>query len=307
MKLRPLLLLILGLLCSSTTDAQLWKKFKKQAKDKFKEKLEDKVVNEISEDVSNRAMSKIDKLYEELWRKSYNDANGEDLNQEEFEELLSKAGDDITQAMGELNKAADVPPQYDFNVIVDYSSVDFDGEKHRSEIYFSRTEAIMGLVVESKEGQVITVMDAERDLMVIYNDKKGKKSAQAIPALFTMAKALSLTSEEAQSYQFSMSPTGRTESIAGYRSKEYSGEDEDSTFKFYMSAELPFDWRESYGELIKSVIPKMYDENEQAFEGMMMKATETEKKSGKSNYWEVNKISTMRTTLLKSDYEFVGI
>lgn len=307
MKLRLFLCLITGLICCNNINAQLWKKFKEQTKEKLKERIEDKVVNEISEDVSNRAMEKIDNLYEDLWRKSYNDANGEDLNQEEFEQLLAETGENFNEALGELNKAADVPDQYRFNVIVDYSSVDFEGEEMRSEMYFSRTEAIMGILVESHNGQVITVMDAERDLMVMYSDKNGKRSAQAIPALFTMASALSLTSHEAQAYELTMTATGNTQTIAGYRSKEYKGEDEEGTFRFYMSNELPFDWRNSYGELIKSVIPKMYDQNEKALEGMMMKATETRKDSGKSNYWEVKKISKMTTTLQKSDYEFAGI
>jgi len=307
MKLRFFLCLMLAIFSSNAMEAQIWKKFKKQANEKFKEKLEDKVVNEISEDLSNRAMSKVDKLYENLWRKSYNEANGEDLNEEEFEALLTSAGNDLNEALGELNKAADVPEQYEFNVIVDYSSVGFDGKELRSEMYFSRTEAIMGILVESDKGQVITVMDAERDLMVMYSDKNGKRSAQAIPALFTMATALSLSSEEAQSYQLPMSPTGKSKNIAGYRSKEYIGEDDESTFRFYMSNELPFDWRNSYGELLKSVIPKMYDENEKALEGMMMETSETQKDTGKKSFWKVNKISKMKTSLNKSEYEFAGI
>lgn len=87
-------------------------------------------------------------------------------------------------------------------------------------------------MIESDAGQVITVMYAQRDLMGMFSNKNGKKSAQAIPALFTISTALSLTSQEAQSYQLSMNATGNSQSIAGYRTKEYQGEDEGSNFKF---------------------------------------------------------------------------
>ena len=288
-------------------EGQLWKKFKEKTEEKFKKRVEDKVVNEVSEDISNRAMQKVDEIYDDLWRKTYNNANDEDLSEEEFEAMLSELGGDLNEALGELNKAADVPNQYDFNVIVDHSSIDENGEKMKSEMYFSRTEGIMGILTERDKGQLITVLDADRDLMVMFNDKNGERSAQAIPAMFTMASMLSMTSEEAQNYELNMQTAGGSKTIAGYNCKKYIAEDEESTFTFYISNELPFDWRSSYGELLKSVVPKMYDENENKLEGMIMQSTETNKRTGKKSYWEVNKISRLNTTILKSDFTFTGI
>lgn len=293
-------------MCATTGEAQIWKKLKKNVEDKISERIEDKVVNEISEDIADRAMNNIDKIYEDLWRKSYNDANGEDLSEEEFEEMISSMGDDLNEALGELNKAADVPDRYDFNIIVDHTNIDKNGNKTRSEMYFSRTEGIMGIVAETDGKQTTIVMDAENDLMVIYNDNNGQKTAQAIPSMFTMASVLSMTSEESTTYRMPMKPSGRSKSIAGYNSKEFVGEDDDSTYSIYMSTELPFDWRNSYGELLKSVVPKMYEENEQKFEGMMMRFDEKDKTSGKTTEWFVNKISRLNTSLVKSDYDFKG-
>lgn len=307
MKITTFLFTSLFLVFASNADAQLWKKFKENTKDKISKRVQDKIENEISEDLANRAMQKVDNLYEDLWRKSYNDANDEDLSKEEFEDLLKQTGDDLNEALGELNKAADVPPSYNFNVIVDYISTDPSGDELRSEMYFSRSEGIMGILTDNNDKQSIMVMDAENDLMVIYNDINGKRTAQAIPAMFTMTSALSMTSTEAMEYRLPLKLSGRTATIAGYSSREYVGEDEESTFSMYFSNELPFDWRESYGELIKSIVPKMYDENEQKFEGMMMKSVDTNKQTGKSNYWEVKKISNMKTRILKSDFKFQGI
>jgi len=302
-----LLVMVCILISAVPSEAQFWKKLKKNVEDKISERVVDKVENEIAEDIADRAMKKIDNLYEDLWRKSYNDANGEDLNEEEFEVMISEMGDDLTEALGELNKAADVPDRYDFNVIVDYAATDESGKETSSEIYFSRTDGIMGLLGNKENKDVIIVMDADNDLMVYYSEKNGKKTAQAIPALFTMASALSMTSEESTTYRLPMKATGVTKSISGYRSKEYKGEDEDSSFLIYMSTEIPFDWRKSYGELLKSVIPNMYEENEEKLEGMMMKVIDTNKKNGKTSHWEVNKISNMRTSIIKSDYEFNGV
>ena len=301
------LLFLFSISFATNSNAQLWEKFKKKTKDKISERVIDKVENEISEDIANRAMKNLDNLYENLWRKSYNEANGEDLNEAEFEEMISTMGDDLNEALGELNKAADVPDQYVFNIIVDYTSLDENGNQVRSEMYFSRTEGIMGIRAITDDKESIIVMDAENDLMVIYNDNGRKKTAQAIPAMFTMTSALAMTSEEAITYRMPLSPTGRTKNIAGYRSKEYIGEDEDRTYTIYMSSELPFDWRNSYGELLKSIVPAMYDENEQKFEGMMMKSIDRNKDSGKESHWEVNKISKLRTSIVKSDYEFKGL
>jgi len=292
---------------SSSAEAQLWKRLKNKTKDKISERVQNKVENEISEDLANRAMQKIDNIYEDLWRKSYNDANGEDLSEEEFGEMISELGDDLNEALGELNKAADVPERYDFNIIVDYTHIDESGKKTRSEMFFSRTEGIMGILADSDDKETMMVMDADNDLMVIYNEKDGKKTAQAIPAMFTMASALSMTNTESISYTMPLNSTGNSKSIAGYRSMEYVGENEESTYTIYMSNEMPFDWRDSYGELIKSVMPKMYDENEQKFEGMMMMSDDINKKTGRSSHWEVDKISKLKTSIIKSDYEFVGI
>ena len=307
MKITTLVFTSLLLLITINVDAQLWKKFKEKTKDKISKRVQDKVENEISEDLANRAMQKLDNLYEDLWRKSYNEANEEDLSKEEFEDLLKQTGDDLNEVLGELNKAAEVPASYNFNVIVDYISKDASGDELSSEIYFSRSEGIMGILTDNNNKQSIMVMDAENDLMVIFNDINGKRTAQAIPAMFTMASALSMTSTEAMEYTLPLKLSGNKESIAGYSSREYIGEDDESTFQLYLSDELPFDWRDSYGELIKSVVPKMYDENEQKFEGMLMKSVETDKKTGKSNYWEVKKISNLKTRILKSDFEFQGI
>lgn len=307
MNTRYIFCLVLCCLFVSNADAQLWKKFKERTKDKIKERVEDKVVNEVSEDISNRAMQKVDEIYEDLWRKTYNNANDEDLSEEEFEAMLGELGGDLNEALGELNKAADVPDRYEFTVIVDHSSTDEHGEKMKSEMYFSRTEGIMGILTEADNSQLITVLDADRDLMVMFNDKNGEKSAQAIPAMFTMASMLSMTSEEAQNYELTMKSAGGSKTIAGYSCRKYIAEDDESTFTFYISNELPFDWRSSYGELLKSVVPKMYDENENKLEGMIMQSTETNKKTGKKSHWVVNKISRLNTTIRKSEYTFTGI
>ena len=307
MKISTFISLILFLVFSLSADAQLWEKFKKNTQDKISERIVDKVENDISEDLADRAMRQLDNIYEDLWRKSYNDANDEDLSEEEFSEMLTDMGDDFNEALGELNKAAEVPEQYDFNVIVDYTSTDNTGKNVRSEMYFSRTGGIMGLLGVEDGKENIIVMDADNDLMVFFNEKNGKKTAQAIPAMFTIASAMSMGSEESTNYTLPMKSTGRSKSIAGYQSKEYIGENEESTYEIYMSTDLPFDWRNSYGELLKSVIPNMYEENEQKLEGMMMKMIDKDKETGKTTLWEVNKISRLRTSIIKSDYEFIGM
>lgn len=306
MKTIQLLILSFLFLAPQITHAQLLGKLKRAVQDKVEQRIEDKIVEELSEELANRAMKPINKAFDEFLKSSYENETGEKFDQAKFDSVMTAAGGAYMDFLEGMNKAANVPEEYVFDVVLDVETQEESKEKNRTEMMFSTTSSVMGFHQNFDDDDIMMVMDPDNDLMVMFNLKE--KTAQAMPSMFSLTKGLAAVYVEDSDYKvISFEETGKTKKIAGYNSKEWKGETTDAKFSTYLSTELPFDWKDMYGGLIESIAPKIYNENYKNINGMMMKSENVDKETNKKSKWEVKKVSTASEKIKKGDFKFTGI
>ena len=300
-----LALLILGLPLNS--NAQLFGKLKKAVQDKVEQRIEDKIVEELSEELANRAMKPINKAFDDYLKASYENETGEKYDQAKFDSLMAESGAAYMDFLGSMNKVANVPSQYDFEYVLEIETQEESKEKEYTKMFFTKDTGVMGFH-QTQDGQdMLMIMDPENDLMAIFNNED--KTAQAVPSMFTLTNSLAAAYIDEEDYKiWSFEPTGKTKKIAGYNSKEYKGETEFDKFSTYVTNELPFDWRDTYGGLLQAISPKLYnDESYEQLNGMMMKSESYDKETKKKSKWEVKKVSSEGFSIIKADYQFNGL
>lgn len=306
MKNYQLIILLLLFIAPEVTNAQLLGRLKRAVQDKVEQRIEDKIVEELSEELANRAMKPINKAFDEYLKSSYETETGEKFDQAKFDSVMTASGEAYMAFLGGMNKTANVPAEYSFDVILDVETQEENDEKQRTEMLFSTTTSAMGFHQKENDEDMLIVFDPDNDVMVMFNLKENK--AQAMPSMFTLTKSIaSVYVEEEDIAIIGFKATGKTKKVAGYNSKEYKGETKEANFSTYLTTELPFDWKDMYGGLIESISPKMYHESYDQINGMMMKSESIDKETKKKSKWEVKKVSEVNKKILKADYKFPGV
>lgn len=298
-----LLILVLPL----NSNAQLFGKLKKAVKDKVEQRIEDKIVEELSEELANRAMKPINQAFDDYLKASYENETGEKYDQAKFDSLMAESGAAYMDFLGSMNKVANVPAQYDFQYVLEIETQEESKDKIKTKMFFTKDTGVMGFH-QTEDGQdMFMIMDPENDLMALFNNED--KTAQAMPSMFTLTNSLAAAYVDEEDFKiWSFEPTGKTKKIAGYNSKEYKGETEFDKFSTYVTDELPFDWRDTYGGLLQAISPKLYnDESYEDINGMMMMSESYDKETKKKSKWEVKKVSSEGFSIRKADYQFNGI
>ena len=311
---KPLIiLLVLAFLIPQTAEAQLFKKLKDATKKKIEDRIEQKVVEELSEELARRAMKPINKAFDEYIKEAYRSEQGEDYDPEKFDSVMQAAGRGYGEFLSGLNKAANIPESYSFDYLMAIETQEGNKEKEKitTEMYFSGSGGAIGYGQNIKQDdydKMFMVMDPKNDVMVMYTEKNGKKTAQAVPSMFSLAKGFGAAYADEMDYsEIRIEPTGKTKKILGYNCQEYKGESEEDRFQFYSTNDLPFDWQDVYGDLIKSIAPKIFESSDGKFPGMALKSETYDKKEKRKYKWEVKKIEEKNLTLKTSDYEIRGL
>lgn len=293
---------------ASESNAQLLNRLKKRTMDKIENRIEDKIVEEVSSELARRAMRPIDQAVDNMIKQSYRDEYGEDLTDEEIEEIMNSAGKNYAAFLEGMNKAADLPPSYnlDFSMIVEHE--DYKKKKSQSEFFFSKDKPIIAIKQVSEEQQLVLI-DMEKDIIVLYSEKDGKKTAQALPSMMKIAGAM-IAAEDANMKEeyakMKIEGPGKSKTIAGYKAFQYKAEDEEFKYEYYMSSDLPFNWDNTFAESLKQFAPNAYNASTQQFTGMVMEGETYHKKKKKKSKWKTKSISEKMTNIQNSDYTFPG-
>ena len=302
-----LLLILLISISPSIINAQLFGKLKKAVQDKVEQRIEDKIVEELSEELANRAMKPINQAFDDYLKASYENETGEKFDQAKFDSLMAESGTAYMDFLGSMNKVANVPAQYDFEYVLEIETQEESKEKVYTKMFFTKDTDVMGFHQTQDGEDMFMIMDPENDLMAIFNNED--KTAQAVPSMFSLTNSLAATYIDEEDYKiWSFEPTGKSKKIAGYNSTEYKGETEFDKFSTYVTDDLPFDWRDTYGGLLQAISPKLYnDESYENLHGMMMKSESYDKETKKKSRWEVKKVSSEGFSIKKADYTFNGL
>jgi hypothetical protein len=294
---KTFLILATTICFSVSINAQLFNKLKKKTMDKLEQKAEDKLVEELSEEIARRAFKPIDKAMNDMLRSSYEDEQGEEVDWE-------KAGEAYNDFLLGMNKQADVPANYSFDLKMDIETKDGEKEKHEMQYYFSKDQSIMGIQQDADNTQNFIVIDNKRDIIVLYTTKDGKKSAQAIPSAMKITGAFIKANEEnLEIPEYSVDKTGKSKKIAGYESEEFKLISEKDEMSMYVAKDFPVSFQSTFGETYENFLPENYYKSVSSVDGMVMYSEYKSNENKKYNStFEVKKVTNESLKIENSDY-----
>lgn len=290
---------------SPTSEGQILKQLGNSVKRKLIKKAEDKVVETLAEEIARRAFRPINDVMDDWIRENMKqDSSYAGLSDDSLAIVMRT---NYGKILGSLNKAADLPPSYSFDYVMDIIVTD-DGDAHPMKWYILENGDAMAFEQNDGKENQLMLMDIKKDIIVIYN--MDQKTGQALPGMMSMgaAFAASAMEENAQDLSTIVKKSG-SKKVAGYTCEEYYFEDDEYETQTWVSDDVPFDWKSSFGTLVSRVSPKLMESNSSITDGMMLESTSKEKGKRKGKYksvstWETKRISKDSFTINNSEYQF---
>lgn len=287
--------------------SQLLNRLKKRTMDKIEKRVEDKIVEEVSEEIARRVMRPIDKAFDDMIKQSYRNEYGEDYSDEQLDSIMKSAGSGYAAFLEGLNQAADLPESYTFHYQMIVESKEENGDKNEMEMWFSKDKALAGFKTKDKEKDMV-VMDMDNDIVVLYSEDKGKKTAQAIPAMLKISGAFIASSPETQKWmEVTVEGPGKSKKIAGYQAHQYKAENDAFKNEYYITKDIPFSWHDSFYQSLSQYAPGIYNESSKKMKGLMLEGKMYDKEEKESSSFKTKKIKEKTVVLNHSEYEIRGI
>ena len=280
----------------------------KRSKDKIERGVEDMLVEKASDAISRKIYRSMSDAFDKM---IYDAAKQDSAYQANYGDSVAiKYGQLADNWMARMNEAVDLPDSYSFNrsLLIETTS---GKDVNEMTMYLSTESPLLG--IEQQEGSELRliVIDTEKDVTVLYmTDKKGKKTAQAIPNMMGFAGALasSYQADTIDQMDYSIEATGKTKKVAGYTCDEYLGESEDYESTIYITEGLDVDWKEVFGGMIERFAGSTYDNKAMQMNGFMLESHSQHKKKKKdTSSWITKEVKKEGPTIINADYEFGGM
>ena len=303
-----LLIIAISLTSITVSNAQLLNRLKKRTMDKIENRFEEKVVEELSEEIARRAMQPVDKAFDSFLRQSYRKEYGEDYSDKQIDSLMNSIGSNYTQFLEAMNTAADLPPTYTFDFQYTIETKEENGDKNEATMWLGSDDAVMGILQKDQPNSFV-IMDMKNDNIVMYSERDGKKTAQALPSMMSMAGALVESSTEFQDHMDNMTidGPGKTKKIQGYTASLYKVETEDDISEYYVTTEVPFSFNENFFKNMAQYFPSMYNTELTSMKGMMLEGETYNKKTKKKSYYKTKDIKEKKVVINNAEYTQVGL
>ncbi|MEM6379525.1 MAG: hypothetical protein AAF705_15065 [Bacteroidota bacterium] len=326
--LKTICLLFLATCFLSTpqqAEAQIVKDILRKASRSLENKAEDMIAEALAEAVARQLQKKIDNYFDDLARETYRQdsirrvESGDTLRYRNYQEMMS-------DMLSGMNNSANILDEYEFDLILDVE-IASGKEVDESKFFYTNDQAIFGVEQpDEKDGTSLMLFDLDNNVIVLFNeDKKGKKTAQALPWILDMGTVISAGDDNAYMPQ-NIIKTGQKKMVAGYNCDQYTGETEEELFEFYSSPALAEYWQNSMGQFMQRFTSYEYNSELQKIDGMILasiskkKKEEKEKKKKKfslnkkeegpdpnTDSWTVTKVSKDKYKVTKADYEFISM
>ena len=288
------------LLIASTISAQsgmadrILQRQTKKAERRVEQKLEQKLEKEVN------------KTIDEAMDGDPNARNNKTDTRENTQDAREGKPDDeahMDMAMKMLegfNRTDAVPDAYRFSHVLHIKTWEDGKEPAFMMMFAGSDDGAFGMESEERPG-AITVIDVDRDLMIMFN-KDGQSMAMA--NIMEMAASTSSDMIESESGDIPMNfrATGKSKTIAGYKAEEYIAENAQHTNTVYMSEAVGIDWTGTFTSMMERFAPGTMAEFSGIAQGMVLKSVSVDKKSNKTQYFEVTATDPSGKTLRKSDY-----
>lgn len=272
------------------------KKLKDRTMDKIQQKAEDKLVDELSERLANEAVKPINSYMDSLFAQSYENETGETYDPQNAEKMNAF----LEGLMGNV----ELPEEYVFDYKLEVELKDY-GSKDEETMYLfvSTSQDIFGMEQEQDDKKMFVVFDSENDAMVSYDQNKKERMALPVNSAFMSMYAEKAMEEEMKEMNLEVEKISKTKKILGYQSQGYKYKTSETESEAYISNELPFDWDDTFGTMLKQFAPNFYQDNEEyKLDGMLMMAETKRLEDGKKSEWEMKKIDENTTRIVNADY-----
>lgn len=295
MNVRFLLILFFCSLLYTNTDAQILKRVIKRTQDKVENMMVEKAADVMARALMRRINKEVDEALYREWeiQDSIAVANGETPAYPDYDSFLKG-----------MNKVDEVPPAYEFDLQM-YVTMSEKGKDGQDYIYhFGKEEGVFAMESEDpEEGKAIFLIDSGREIMVVYNEKDGKKTASALPSMMNFAGAYAQQTMEEKG-DVSIKATGNSKEVAGYHCEEYEVSWDKESSLSYVAKDFPKSWPEAFGAMMKKFMTEENLNQMDKMEGMALESHELDKKGKIESSWVTTKVSMEAISLKKSDYTF---
>lgn len=291
-------LILLCLFISTTASAQgFLNKLKKKTADKISQKAEQKLVDELSEELANRAVKPIDSVMDSMFKESYEKKTGEKYDPEDSEAMNAFFENMFTPV--------ELPEKYEFNYIMEVEISDSkEKDEYEMTLFISDEQSIFGIEQENDGEKMMMVFDGTNEAMITYNKKEKKLMAISLNSEMMSMFGKMAKSEADKEGVFQIEKTGKTKKILGYLAHEWEYEMGEYESEAYISEEVPFNWDDSYGQVIQQFVPDYYSERDEAqMKGMLLESRTINTEENSMTRWETKKIKKKKTKIDNSKYE----
>jgi len=277
-------------------EAQLLKRVLKKTTDKlggsFEDYLSDKASDALAKKIDQGFTNLLDTKIDAAFKKSskYNPQASEAENSQNKASFLAQ-----------LSSTAELPEGYVFDIemIVETGSK----KTETIQYYFSKNKAYFGVETKDGSNEALVIFDGENHIMAMYaTDKKGNKTAYALPNMFEVAGVLVAASTEKDALNTSINKTGGSKNILGYTCQEYQTSSNSGLTKFYTTKAIQLSNTNIFGHLIETFKKSLSDTGFDQVEGVLMYAESYNKKGKLNHRWEVTAIDQLQLSINSADY-----
>lgn len=257
MKPTLLILSIIFMCISFSTEAQIMRR------------LKDAAERGVSRAVEKKVESEMEKLAQRQLEKVFKDVYGPS----------GVPGVDINKILEGINADVPVAESYQFTgfSVIEVSGIDEKGKSMEPTImrsFLSEDAMIIGMEVENKESQkasekIILIYDLERNASIILLENEGERSRMAYGIdLDKIEEGIEMDDSDLENYEVSLRKTGNTKIIMGYTCEEFETEDEDGIATYWVT-EHPIKGKNTFwGESNPYLAARMQDQKNVNFKDL---------------------------------------
>lgn len=304
--LKRLLFLLVILSVSIPMEAQLLKRVLRESTRKAEKQIGDMAVRKLSDAIARKATQSVEGAFDKMIRDAMENDSTYRNDGSVPDSTYYRAGQKYGEFMRGMYASVELPEKYEFDIsmLVETSH----GKEEPKEMWMHFAKGKGQIAIEQMEGKTHSIMflDMNRDVVVMYTeDKKGKKTYKALSGMMNTFGGMAARNTNDEDFSLAeFKATGKTKTIAGYKANEYVGESKSETVEVYFSTEVPIDWNDTFGGMVRKMAPTMYRDGMSMAEGVALESITTEKKKPKTEYfYTTKKVVEQPFVIDNSEYE----
>ena len=279
----------------SGTEAQILDRMVRRTVQKAEDRIIERASDAIAEALARKVYRELDKTFREAYEKR--DTSGAGVDSVDF----SSYGEFLKS----LDRSADVPPSYNFDLLLDVVITDKGKKEQPLKYYFNKSSAAFGIEQSSeKDGKSLFILDMERDIMVVYQEKNGEKTASAMPSMMQLAGAMAKSYTESENLKITVEKTGKSKSVAGYSCEEYKMTWDEGHSLAYVTNDMEYSFPAAFGKMLQQFYNSDNAGQIKQIDGMALESISFDKKGKEDSRWLTQKVEQGTFNIDNGAYTF---